>query len=730
MNPTGQRTNNPFRWLTLMAARGGLVLLSVCAVAGLAAGRAVASDTHAPLFALGEIPAEGPHGEPVASPGPLLKTESLTVDSGHVWVAEDTQNLGPSRVDEFDAATGAFIAQPIHLPAPPEGERRAPTGYGYGYGEGIAVGHPPGEEADVYVGGEAHGVSVVSIFNEAGVLGATWSGHATPRGSFGVTEELGDGRLAGAVQDVAVDNSSSPLDAGRGDVFVLSLVIALNSKTGREEPESTIDVFHPEKDGEERYVGEIAGVSPSEPFHFATRIAVNEVNGDLLVLDQNGTSAVNEFAPTGIGGYGFVRKLGGPPPSGSLGGVETLAVDGSNGEVYLTEKEGQRLDEFSAADAYLGHVEGVPSAFDIAVDPASHNVYVGPQAYGPDIVVPDVTTAPASDLKPGSVTLNGTVDPDGAGGATCEFEWGTTTAFGKVAPCSEEVPNGESSVAVHASLTGMERDQTYYYRLTATNANGSNPGEAWQDQQFFPPGAIVREEFALNVADTSVSLGAKIDPGGTPTSYYFQYGTGSEYGQELPVPPGEAIGAGKADVTVPSLLLQGLTPGTVYHYRAVAVNEIEPGVFETVNGADHTFTTQAAHGTSATADGRQWELVSPADKSGALIEGFGYGAGVMQASADGDAIVYRASSPTESEPHGGFAHVETVLSTRAGGGWSSQDISAPHARATHVTFTVGDEFQTFSEGTFRMAQCSPWTASSRCSPQKRANRRPICAPTI
>ena len=102
--------------------------------------------------------------------------------------------------------------------------------------------------------------------------------------------------------------------------------------------------------------------------------------------------------------------------------------------------------------------------------------------FGPSIVVPDVSTEPAASVKPRSGVLEGTVDPDEAetgGPATCRFEWGTSTSFGHVAPCEPEVAEGNSPVAVHAAVSGLQMDTTYYYRLVASNRNGTNPGEAW-----------------------------------------------------------------------------------------------------------------------------------------------------------------------------------------------------------------------------------------------------------
>jgi hypothetical protein len=82
-----------------------------------------------------------------------------------------------------------------------------------------------------------------------------------------------------------------------------------------------------------------------------------------------------------------------------------------------------------------------------------------------------------------------------------------------------------------------------------------------------------------------------INPGGVATSYFVQYGPTTEYGQATPTIP---IGSGKNDVGV-SVGIDGLTPGTTYHYRVVATytptKEYAAGL---AVGADQTFTTLAA----------------------------------------------------------------------------------------------------------------------------------------
>jgi len=637
---------------------------------------------HDYLSQITEVPASS--GAP--APGPLSSMESMTIDSGHLWIAEKPS--GSSRVDEFDASTGAFLSQFL-----------SPASFVFSQADGIQIGNTTGEAA-IYIGGLANGVPAVGVFDEAGALHATWTGKDTPGKSFG-------SRISG----IAVDKSTDPLDEGKGDVYV-----AVPSQ-------GIIDVLHPEANGEEHYVGRITGVSPTEPFRFLSRMTVNQSNGDLIVLDgsqEGSSSTIDVFEPTVLGEYSFVHEIVGRSSTQTLNGAFDLAVDSGNGEIYVTEDYYPTvIDEFSSTGAYLGHITGSDSpggniydVFSLGVDPESHQVYIADnrsegnkavKVFGPDVVIPDVTTGTTSDMKARSATLTGTVNPDKAGVATCQFLWGTTTSFGQEAACSEPVAEGESPVPVEAQLSELEPDTTYYYLLRANDASGTNPGESSEVQSFTTPGPRLDAAAVSAATAESVTFDATINPHKAPTSFYFQYGTTSSYGNDLPAPPGIAVGSGEGDLEF-SRHVQGLQANTIYHYRVVMFSEVEAGKVEEFDGADQTFTTQRSGGALSLPDGRSWELVTPADKDGALIFGQDYGdlngvdadPFVAEASADGDAMIDLASQPTEAEPQGN-TNEASVLSTRGPSGWSSQVIALPHHEGTGPSLGNGGEYRFFSE---------------------------------
>jgi len=306
-------------------------------------------------------------------------------------------------------------------------------------------------------------------------------------------------------------------------------------------------------------------------------------------------------------------------------------------------------------------------------------------------VLPDVSTGEATGITVSAAgniqaTLNGTVNPHGAGPVTsCAFAWGSSEAFeSPPAACEPQaIPDGTSPVAVTALLSHLAPDSTYRFRLRAGNANGLNPGESFQTKSFVTPGPGLHGAFASEVSSTSASLGGSIDPHGAPTSFYFQYGTSASYGSQAPASPASIGEVDGEDVHLPAQHLQSLTPSTTYHYRLVAFSELQvEGSLKTVAfaGPDQTFTTQAPAGGLTLPDGRQWQLVSPPDKHGALVGSIGnfggaQNAGVIQAAGAGDAFTYVTNLPTTGHASGNDELIQQLATRSSNGGWSNLELS-------------------------------------------------------
>ena len=336
------------------------------------------------------------------------------------------------------------------------------------------------------------------------------------------------------------------------------------------------------------------------------------------------------------------------------------------------------IDSFGSSDL-PGSPEGV------AIDESSGTVYVADSSEN-DVVAfadvrPKVVTGPPTDLKTTSVTLTGQVDPEGRGEISeCKFEYGFNTNYGRTVPCSPSIPPDYSApTEVTATIGNLSPGTHEHYRLVASNtAGGSAVGH---DETFVTPAPpAVDGLIAEKLTATSAELIGKINPNGLATTYRFQYGPGSSYGQEVT----GNLSAGNSDQRVEAQL-SNLIPHDVYHYRLVAENE--DGTTET---EDHTFNfyppscpnENVRQQTEANflPDCRAYELVSPGN------------AGGTQLFPDGPNSGY-ATSPSRFAYTGLFSTIpksggspidgsgDLYVATRTDTGWVSRYVGIPSDEA-------------------------------------------------
>ncbi len=193
----------------------------------------------------------------------------------------------------------------------------------------------------------------------------------------------------------------------------------------------------------------------------------------------------------------------------------------------------------------------------------------------------------------------------------------------------------------------------------------------------------IEAESFTNVGSSSATVSAKIDAGGSLTSYQFEYGTSEAYGATTPV---TSAGSASEGVGV-TASLEGLKTETVYHFRVVATN----AGGEVASGSDASFTTLPV-GLLGLPDNRGYELVSPVNNAdGNVYEpqlrygGISFNGDStnlpFQAAVDGNAITY-AGDPSATGGNGseGTSNGNQYLSARRPeGGWTSRNIDPPSA---------------------------------------------------
>ncbi len=441
----------------------------------------------------------------------------------------------------------------------------------------------------------------------------------------------------------------------------------------------------------------LSGLSPAGR---VTALAVDST-GDTFVADE-GVSGVREFEP---GGTEKPVQF----DAGSTA-VEAITLDEA-GDLFVADSTGGfHIAEYGPSANELASFgsKGVAGTQGIVFSDTLDELYVS-QDY-------DVTTftppAPGPLVEPGSesatpelrgaATLRATVNPEG-GDTHAHFEYvndaryqesGFTGAI-STAPVSLGSSFDEQPIEAKLPSGTLVPGVSYHWRVVADDTEGHVSESTQGSFQEIPP-ALIEGPWAINAAATSVTLTARVDPLGASTTYRLEYGTGASYGHVI---SSGSVGEGMEYVPIASRHLQELEPGTTYHYRVVTTSEVG-----TVEGEDHTFTTQPAGGNELTLpDGRAWELVSPANKNGALIEPPEGSGGEMQAAGDGSGITYISKGPSLGENPAGKSIISQALSIRGDAGWKTQDLSVPlllpegENTASHqLYFESGDEYMLFS----------------------------------
>jgi hypothetical protein len=610
--------------------------------------------------------------------------------------------IPPTRANEFQVCTSATGCM-RGLEEPGAGEFSSDNAYG------IAVDNaPPNASHDVYV--VDAGYHRVQKFDSEGKFLLMFGGHVNRTTSGDVcvageacglgTEGVGDGEFSWSFNRAIIAVGPG------GKVYVGD--------------KARVQVFEPSGAWKENI-----SLSALSSEGKVTALAVNAA-GDVFVKDE-GVPGVREFEPGGI-------EMAAKFDEGSEL-VESIALDGS-GDVFISENKASEGEpckcdflEYAPSGQQLENFGGstlMSIASGMVLDEAlgellvyGTDAQIGNTEYGHYGVWAFPLPSPGPLIEPGSAkgtpelrgaaALEASVNPEG-NATEVTFEYVDDAAFRasgfanavSTAPVSlSESGFSDEHVEVHLPARTLVPGVVYHWRAVAHNSQGTNRGA---DESFeeIPP-AYVEGPWATSVTATSVTLSARIDPLGASTSYRLEYGTSNSYGHVFAGNVGEGTSFAQIDRHV-----QGLQPNTTYHYRVVTESEVG-----TVEGSDRMFTTQPASGELFLPDDRAWELVSPPDKGGALIEDIQR----AQAASDGSGIVYAASEPIGE---GIVGHVgnnaesiagATVLSRSGAGGWRTRDISPtqtlPPEGMSDLGLTEGAEIFTAFTPTLSLGVLEP-----------------------
>ncbi len=373
-------------------------------------------------------------------------------------------------------------------------------------------------------------------------------------------------------------------------------------------------------------------------------IAVNDTTGDVYVADQN-NKRVDEFSANGTflmaWGYGVADGSTDAPQTcttkcfagiagsgeGQFSETHAIAVDNSagltGGDVYVATSivnghvNVNTVEKYSAEGVYLGRIEPPEAEGELkalSVD-ATGDLWAG-GSQGTDEFDPSGTFVTHLALAPNSLAVDsthlggqidydvyGTYDLDSAplsGSPTTLIESGEPSALA-LDPITGKLYVDHGSTGPTEHTLSVYDDAHNLLETLPTEIEGGSSAMAYDDTtgelyvfdeyarnvvvfkeyQQGPP--VVEGESPFKVMKSTATLQAKLNGLNLATSYHFEYGTTTAYGQSTPagVLPGPDFKVNDLDAEV-----VGLQPDTVYHFRIVASNSAG-----TTYGRDETFRT-------------------------------------------------------------------------------------------------------------------------------------------
>lgn len=260
-------------------------------------------------------------------------------------------------------------------------------------------------------------------------------------------------------------------------------------------------------------------------------------------------------------------------PTDSLGTISAIQLIGGG---YLTYSAPLAISGLSANTTYyyritaenqFGRVQGATLSFKTTNVPPS------------PFVLPTSETRPASDVTKTSAVVKGIVNPKGSA-TEYWFEYGRSTSLGN----STTVTNAgfaNSNSSVSKEISGLEAGTVYYFRLNAQNGYGTVNGNIFsfrtEENNPTPPEGDAPESTTGSSAEITkvrAVLNGRVDPNGSATTYYFEYGKSTPFGLFTldEKTPEKSAGGGNTSIAVSETVIS-LDADSTYYYRLVSENE-------------------------------------------------------------------------------------------------------------------------------------------------------------
>jgi hypothetical protein len=374
----------------------------------------------------------------------------------------------------------------------------------------------------------------------------------------------------------------------------------------------------------------------SAPESAVQALTVDESGDAYLTYGEEGSALIRRFNPAGTQTADFPQSP--RQPNALEFRVRSLAVDPS-GRLAVGERETGAEPLGSLLDAGSGRLItefAVPSSFGPGAKSLAFNaagemyatsselndpiLAYKPLPVGELVIGPAACGAGAASESDAtfSCNLSGEANPWSVPQTEVWFRWGPTHALAfetQKQPVVEVEPN--VPVPVHATVTGLRPNETYFTREVGEDQNVKAPDVLRSEVTSFTTPSVapqaLGEPNASFVGAFSAVLFGELNPENTTTRYEFQYGACEDLEAcpgALQTPVAEAPTYGRIGTTVE---VQSLRPATVYHYRLLASS-----TGGTAAGPEGSFLTAPAQAVQAMTGGASMVTASSAVIAGSV----------------------------------------------------------------------------------------------------------------
>ena len=192
--------------------------------------------------------------------------------------------------------------------------------------------------------------------------------------------------------------------------------------------------------------------------------------------------------------------------------------------------------------------------------------------------MPVLSTTAVTDITAESAESGGNIISDGGAAVTGRGICWSVNAAPSIS--DSKTNDGKGTGQFVSTLSGLTAGLTYHIRAYASNSAGTAYGN---DISFTTSGQgpEALTQSATNITAEGATLNALVNANHLPAAVTFEYGTDLSYGQTIAADQSPVTGNTGTTVTAP---VSGLAPGTTWHFRVKAVNELG-----TTYGNDLTF---------------------------------------------------------------------------------------------------------------------------------------------